>query len=287
MLSVIIVNFNGGAYIRRCLESLERNFTGVEHEVCVVDNASSDGSADEVATRFPHVTVVRNSENGGFSHGINAGLAHTRGDIVMWLNPDTEVLDAGIGNLLGVFEDDEAVGIVGPQIVSNDGKVQLSCRSWPTYRTALFNRYSLLTRLFPDNPHSREYLKSDWAHTSTREVDWVSGCCFLHRRQAADEIGGLDETFFMYCEDVDFCRRARSAGWTTVYSPAMRVLHHIAGSTRSVRRRMIIERHRSMWRYYRKHFGGRGLKGLAVAAGIGCRTMFKLLESAVSPTALP
>jgi N-acetylglucosaminyl-diphospho-decaprenol L-rhamnosyltransferase len=286
MLSVIIVNFNSGGLLVRCLDSLCQNLAMVDHEVCIVDNASTDGSAEEAA-RFSDVVLVQLPTNGGFSHGVNVGLARTRGEVVMWLNPDTELLDPGIGELVSRLDRDPRVGILGPQIVSPDGGVQLSCRSWPTYKTALFNRYSLLTRLFPDNPHSREYLELNWDHASAKEVDWVSGCCLVHRRRVAEEIGGLDEAFFMYCEDVDFCRRARSAGWLTLYEPAMRVLHHIAGSTRSERRRMIIERHRSMWRYYRKHFEDGVPRSVAVRAGIGGRATLKILGSLLSRRALP
>jgi GT2 family glycosyltransferase len=287
MLSVVIVNFNSGGLLVRCVESLDRNLSGLDHEVCVVDNASTDDSATTVAERFAKVEVVTTPENRGFSHGVNVGLARTRGEIVMWLNPDTELLDGGISEVVRSFEANARIGILGPQVVSADGTVQLSCRAWPGYKTALFNRYSLLTRLLPDNPHSREYLQADWDHRSAREVDWVSGCCLVHRRRVAEEIGGLDEAFFMYCEDVDFCRRARLAGWSTLYTPAMRVLHHIGGSSRKVRRRMIVERHRSMWRYYRKHFDDGRLTNAVVWAGIGSRAALKLLASLASQRALP
>ena len=287
MLSVIIVNFNAGIYLARCLESLRRNLAGVEHEVCVVDNASTDGSVEEVAGRFSSVRLVKCPENGGFSHGINVGLAHTHGDVVMWLNPDAELLDGGIAEVIRVLEERPSAGIVGPQIVSPDGTIQLSCRSWPSYKTALFNRYSLLTRLLPTNPYSREYLKADWDHSTEREVDWVSGCCLVHRRRVAMDLGGLDEGFFMYCEDVDFCRRASQAGWRVSYIPTMRVLHNIGGSTSTAKRRMIIERHRSMWRYYRKHFEGTRAKNAVVRVGIAGRAVLKILASLVAPRALP
>jgi GT2 family glycosyltransferase len=239
MLSIIIVNFNTRVLLRRCLESVERNLTNVEHEVCVVDNGSRDGSVDDLTSRFPRVVVDRRSENVGFARGVNAGLALTRGDLVMWLNPDAEILNGGVENLIRFFTENRAAGVVGPRILSPDGSVQLSCRSWPSYGTALFNRYSLLTRFFPNNPHSRGYLASDWDHTSTREVDWVSGCCLLHRRQVAAEIGGLDEAFFMYCEDVDFCRRARCAGWAVVYNPddSREASEHVAVLSQAPRRR--------------------------------------------------
>ena len=118
------------------------------------------------------------------------------------------------------------------------------------------------------NRYSRLYLYTDWGHTNLQEVDWVSGACLLHRREVVTDIGPLDERFFMYCEDVDFCLRARRRGWAVRYHPGARVLHHIAGSSRLRPFRMVVERHRSMWRYYAKHFQRNALKDLAVGAGI-------------------
>jgi N-acetylglucosaminyl-diphospho-decaprenol L-rhamnosyltransferase len=270
-LSVIVVSFNSAAFIERCLASVATFLGGVNHEVCVVDNASSDGSASLVREHFPRVRVIANPQNLGFAAGVNRGLGATQGRYVLWLNPDAELLDAGAGDLIGFLEKHPTVGILGPQLVDPSGEVQLSCRAFPSYRTALFHRHSLLTRWFPENPGSREYLLSDWDHRTAREVDWVSGACLLHHRRLLDEIGPLDERFFMYCEDVDFCLRARQAGWSVRYHPGARVLHHVGGSSRAGALRMVVARHRSMWRYYVKHFRRHPLKDAAVAAAVWSR----------------
>jgi N-acetylglucosaminyl-diphospho-decaprenol L-rhamnosyltransferase len=142
--------------------------------------------------------------------------------------------------------------VLGPKLLGTDGSIQLSCRRFPGFTTALFGRYSLGTRLFPWNPLSRRYLMTDFDHGSIAEVDWVSGACMILPRRALDAIGLMDEGYFMYSEDVDLCRRAHRAGYKVVYFPEVAVLHHIGGSTATAPARSIIERHRSMWRYYTK-----------------------------------
>lgn len=270
-LSVIVVSFNSAAFLERCLASVDAWLRGVDHHVCVVDNASSDGSAALVHRLFPRVEVIAKGENLGFAAGVNCGLRATEGRYVLWLNPDAELLDGGARDLIDYLGTHPGVGIVGPQLVDPSGEVQLSCRAFPSYRTALFHRYALITRLFPRNPGSRQYLLSDWDHRSAREVDWVSGACLLHRRSVLEDIGGLDERFFMYCEDVDFCLRARQAGWGVQYHPGMRVLHHLGGSSRPESVRLVVARHRSMWRYYAKHFRRHPLKDAVVAGAVWAR----------------
>jgi GT2 family glycosyltransferase len=254
------------------------NLTAVRHEVCVVDNASSDQSAAIVRQLYPQVTMISHQRNRGFSAGINTGLRNTRGRYVLWLNPDSELLNGGIAELLQYFSERPQVGIIGPQIINRDRSIQLSCRSFPSYSTALFHRYSLLTRLRPDNRYSQRYLHNGWDHGSAREVDWVSGACMLHRRTVSDQLSGLDEGYFLYAEDVDFCRRANQAGWQVHYHPALRVMHQIGGSSCQVPRRSIVERHRSMWHYYSKHFSRNLIKDALVGSGITARCLWQLMN---------
>jgi GT2 family glycosyltransferase len=260
-LSIIIVTYNSARHLPACLESISEQLKDVEYEVCVVDNASDDGAAALAeANANGRTRVVRNERNLGFSAAVNIGLRSTSGRYCMWLNPDTRVVGGDVSEVLRHFEEEPNVGIIGPQVLNADGSIQLSCRSFPSYSAALFNRYSLLTRLFPKNRFSRKYLHTDWNHQSIREVDWVSGACLLHRRSLLEDVGGLDELFFMYIEDIDFCLRANRAGWKVHYHPALRVLHHIAGSSRQVPFSMIVELHKSIWRYYTKHFRRNPLK---------------------------
>lgn len=252
-VSVLVVTHDSSRFLPRCLDSVARRTSGLSVETVVVDNSSADGSAGIAAGR-PGVQVIANPVNRGFAAAVNQGLAVTSGRYVFWLNPDAALVDDGLGALVEYLDAHPGVGIVGPRIHDPDGAVQRSARAFPSYDWAVGHRHSLFTRLVPNNPYSRRYLLADLDPSEARAVDWVSGAALLHRRTLVERIGGLDEAFFMYCEDVDFCLRARRAGWTTEYHPALVVEHEVAGSTRARSRAMLFERHRSLWRYYKKHF---------------------------------
>ncbi len=280
-LSVVIVNYNAGHHLTRALESLARHLADLPHEVIVVDNRSADGSVEAAARAAPGSIVLRNDRNVGFAAALNRGLAASRGRHLLWMNPDAMLLDRGLVDLVRYLDATPEVGIVGPQLVDPDGAVQLSCRAFPSYGAAIGHRYSLLTRLFPNNPYSRHYLRTDFDHRAIADVDWVSGACLLQRREVSDRIGPLDERFFMYCEDVDFCLRATEAGWKVRYHPGARVQHRIATSASRAARPMIVARHRSMWRYYLKHFRRHPLKDVVTAAGIFGRCGWLLVRDAL------
>lgn len=276
-LSIIIVNYNAGPFLSRNLSSIKKFLANLPHEVIVVDNASSDASVQLLKEHFPEVRLIENKRNLGFAAAVNQGIRQSIGEFVLWLNPDSELLDANLSQVIQYLRIHPQTGIAGIKILNSDHTLQLSCRSFPSHATAFFNRYSLLTRLFPSNPVSRQYLNSGWQHDEIRTVDWVSGACLLHRKKTAEEIGLLDETFFMYCEDVDFCLRAKKNGWKTVYHPAAAVLHHIAGSSKHAPRRMIVERHKSMWHYYLKHFPRNVFLDAATFCGIFMRCAWQVL----------
>lgn len=253
-LSYVIVSYNARAYLERCLTSIQRHPSeGVTSEVIVVDNASTDGSADAAALAAPHARVVRRRRNDGFAVAANEGLALAKGDVMLLVNPDAELLSEAAGPLVRYFAAHPAVGIVGVRLLDEDGGVQLSARSFPGYASAVFNRHSLATRLLPGNRFSRGYLLSDWDHDQERSVDWVSGAGMALSRRGWETFGGFDPGYFMYIEDVDLCRRARDADFDVVYLPDVVLRHAIGGSTRTATLRMIRARHASMWRYYRKH----------------------------------
>jgi GT2 family glycosyltransferase len=253
-LSVIIVSHNTRELLAECLRSLADPLAGVTYEVCVIDNASHDASVSLVEENFPSVRLIRRETNTGFAAAMNAGLAATTGEFVCWLNPDARLFDGSIAAILHLFAQNDRVGVIGPRIVNADQTLQFSCRAFPSFVTAFFGRNSVLSRWFPRNPISTRYLKSDWDHASTRKVDWVSGACLFHRRVVSDELSGVDERFFMYMEDLDFCLRATQIGWEIVYEPAFRVMHLVGGSSRHIPFRSAIALHRSIWRYYAKHF---------------------------------
>jgi hypothetical protein len=275
-LSVVVVSFNGKDYLRRCLASLLEHTKGVSFEAIVVDNASRDGSAQMVEDEFPQVALIRLPVNVGFAAGCNRGIERAAGDFVLLLNPDTELAQDAFSPMVAYCRENPSVGILGPRLLNSDGSLQLSCRHFPSHMTSLFNRQSILTRLFPKNRFSRRYLMTDWAHDRIEQVDWLAGACVMLRRDMLERIGGMDEGYFMYIEDVDLCYRAHQAGYDVVYFPQVAVTHHIGKSTETMPNRSIVQWHQSMWRYYRKHMRGNLPLDVATLLGIVARCAYQL-----------
>ena len=279
-VSAVIVTYNSHDEIGACLESFALHTSRDTCEVVVVDNCSTDGTAEFVETSFPWVRVVRSAKNAGLSAGFNAGVAASSGEYVAFINPDVRFEADVLSPLAAYLRTHRDVGVVAPKLLNDDGSLQLSCRTFPGYSTAMFNRYSLLTRLIPGNRWSRDYLMSDFDHASIRDVDWVSGAALKFPRRDFDQLGGWDAGFFLFNEDVDFCRRVHDAGYRVVYDPDVFV-HHTIGVSKAASARMIIERHRSIWRYYRKHLRRNPAIDAATAAGIAARCGALLVAGAV------
>lgn len=271
-LSVIIVNLNTRDLLHACLRSLVPALIAGDAEVIVVDNGSSDDSCTMVTTEFPQVRLIALRENRGFAVANNLGMREARGRYFLVLNSDTEIIGDALTQICDFMDAHPDVGALGPKLLNTDGTLQYSCRRFPSFRTALFHRYSLMTRLFPRNRFSSEYLMTDVGHDRTMDVDWVSGAALVVRREVFESLGGFDEGFFMYAEDVDWCYRIKQAGWRVVYLPEAQILHHIGQSTRLVPYAMTYQRHRSMWRFYRKHYSrGIVLVDVATFCGIALR----------------
>ena len=279
-VSAVIVTYNSRDEIGACLDSFSRYTSRDTCEVVVVDNCSSDGTAEFVESAYPWVRVVRSARNAGLSAGVNTGVAASSGEFVALINPDVRFEADVLSPLAAYLREHPDVGVVAPKLLNDDGTLQLSCRAFPGYSTVLFNRYSLLTRLMPGNRRSRDYLMSDFDHASIRDVDWVSGAALMFPRRVFDELGGWDEGFFLFNEDVDFCRRVHDAGYRVVYDPEAVVYHRI-GISEAASPRIIIERHKSIWRYYRKHLRRNVIVDAATAAGIAARCGVLLVLGAV------
>jgi N-acetylglucosaminyl-diphospho-decaprenol L-rhamnosyltransferase len=251
-LTVIIVSWNVRELLRRCLESLALPHGTLE--VIVVDNASSDGSPEMVRTDFPHVRLVRNDENHGFPAANNQGLGLSKGRTLLLLNPDTEVVGDGLATMVGYMDAHPEVGALGPQLCYADGSLQSSRRRFPSLSTALVES-TVMQEWWKDNAILRRYYMSDTPDDAIQPVDWVVGACLLVRRKAYEQAGALDEGFFMYSEEMDWCRRIKDAGWEIVYLPTATVIHHEGKSSEQV----VAERHirfqSSKVRYFRKHHG--------------------------------
>ena len=252
-LSTVIVNYKSRAALIECIGSLEVDTGGLAYETVVVDNESDNGTLATLERTFPKVRTIANPENVGFARAVNQGIEATTGEYVLIVNPDCFIERGSIAAMLGYLRSHPRTGVVGPRMVGRDGRLQYSARGFPDHLTFLFNRYSLLTRLFPRNPYSRRYLLSDWDHASVRAVDWLSGACLMVRRAAIEEVGPMDGAFFMFNEDVDWCRRMRAGGWDVVYVPEAMVRHDIGASRRKVPAKLVIERHRGMIHYFHKH----------------------------------
>lgn len=279
--STVIVNYKSRAALIECIGSLEVDTGGVAYETVVVDNESNDGAVAMLERTFPKVRTIANQENVGFARAVNQGIEATTGEFVLIVNPDCFIERGSIAAMLGYLRSHPRTGVVGPRMVGRDGRLQYSARGFPDHLTFMFNRYSFLTRLFPRNPYSRRYLLSDWDHASVRAVDWLSGACLMARRTAIDEVGPMDGAFFMFNEDVDWCRRMKTGGWDVVYVPEAVVRHDIGASRRKVPARIIIERHRGMIHYFHKHHPANPLVGFFTDTMIRLRGGLMLVANAL------
>ncbi|MBM4467019.1 MAG: glycosyltransferase family 2 protein, partial [Chloroflexi bacterium] len=254
-LSIVIVNWNVRDLLRICLHSIfQLPLSNFQREVIVVDNASSDGSVAMIEEEFPQVQLIANSENVGFTVGNNQGIAASRGRYILLLNPDTEIVGDALATMVEYMDEHPQVGALGPQLLNPNGSIQSSRRRFPTMTTA-FLESTILQQRFPDNAVLRRYYILDHPDDEIQEVDWVTGACLLARRKTVEEVGLLDEGFFMYSEELDWCRRAKERGWKVVYLPTARVIHHGAQSSEQVKSFQHIQFQRSKIRYFRKHHG--------------------------------
>ncbi len=255
-LSVVVVNFNAGEMLERCLSSLVAHLSAFDWEGVVVDNCSTDGSEERVARFAPRVRLVRNRENAGFGRGVNQGAAATTAPFVLLLNPDASLLPGAAEALCECLDRHPDCAVVGPGVVNEDGTIQGSARGDPDMLTGVFGRSTLLTRLFPTlAPARRNVVLSAELRDGedSIEVDWVSGACMLVRRDAFERVGGFDERFFLYWEDADLCRRLRAAGFRIRYRARAKVVHVVGRSSGSAAPLAIRAFHRSAYLYYATH----------------------------------
>lgn len=254
-LSVIIVTWNVKDLLLRTLARLPAACAPLTWETIVVDNASSDGSAQAVAAAFPGVHYLRNDTNFGYAKANNQGLALAQGEFLLLLNPDTEADAGSVSALVRFLQAHPVAGIVGPALVLSDGSPQpYGFGGNPTVAYLLRRNARRLLRRGPLH---------DWGARQASRVDWVSGACLLARRAVFTQIGGLDETMFMYFEDNDWCLRAWQAGWEVWREPAARVLH-IGGQSLKQNRRAPAAYYASLRIFYQRHYGPRDRLALAL-----------------------
>lgn len=278
-LAIIIVNYNTRDYLQNCLTSIYNSRGDFSFEVCVVDNASSDDSADMVRAKFPQVRLIESPVNGGFSYANNLGLraygfepvievnhivpASSRPSaapnlsdtprFLLLLNPDTVLPPEGLAMMMEFMDEHPEAAVAGPKLVLEDGSIDLACRrSFPTPQVALYRMLGL-SRLFPHHPRFGRYNLTYLDPDQVTEVDSVVGAFMLTRREAIQQAGLLDEAFFMYGEDLDWAYRFHQAGWKVYYNPAVTVLHVKRAASRHSRRAGR-EFYRAMRIFYHKHY---------------------------------
>ena len=264
-LSVVIVSWNVRELLERCLQSIVTEavpgpddgvflLEGWEIEILVVDNASSDGSSEMVHDQFPQVHLIVNGENRGFTAANNQGLVLSQRRYLLLLNPDTEIVCDALATMIGYKQPNAEARAQGPRLLHTDGSPQSSRRRFPTFSTALVES-TVVQEWWDDNRILRRYYMSDTADDAVQRVDWVVGACLLVRREAYEQVGSLDEGFFMYSEELDWCRRIKAAGWEVVYLPTATVIHHEGKSSEQVVPARHIHFQSSKVRYFRKHHG--------------------------------
>ncbi len=293
-LGIVILNYNTRELLLDCLRSVLDNQGDFSCQVCVVDNASADGSADMVARSFPQVHLIHSPVNGGFSCGNNLGLRAfgfqdpaqpvaqpyarlprrhlERPTYVLLLNPDTVVPPGALSGLLSFMEEHPAAGVVGPKLLLLDGSLDLACRrGFPTPEVSLWRMIGL-SKLFPHSPRFGRYNMTFLDPDRVAEVDAVVGACMLLRAAAIEQVGLLDESFFMYGEDLDWAKRIKDVGWKVYYNPQV-IVHHVKRAASRHSARAQIEFNRAMRIFYTKHYqeGTPWWLDKFVMAGIGLR----------------
>ena len=278
--AVIIVSFNSGACLARSLASIAAHAPGAR--VVVIDNRSTDGSTRHPTLQDPRVELHVNQHNVGFARGVNQGLATVSTEYVLILNPDCYLRSGVVETLEDELARHPECTIAGPQILNDDGSVQGSARGDPTIFTGLFGRSTLLTRLFPRSRLARQNVRTDADQVTRGEsfaVDWVSGACFMARRETLAAVGGFDERYFLYWEDADLCRRLRNAGHTMRYVPSATVVHSGGVSSRGARTLATQAFHESAYTYYATHVARSPIARAVARVLLTLRCRWKLMAS--------
>ena len=247
-VSVVVVSYNAREHLERCLSSV----ADAPYEVIVVDNASSDGSRELVRERFASARLVELEENVGFGAANNEGMAVAGGRYFLLLNSDAWPVGDGIERLVGVAEREPRAGAVGPRLLNPDGSLQRSVRGFPTV-WRLATEYLFLRKLAPSSAFANAFYGAGFDHSTERDAEFLMGAVLLLRREAVEEVGGFDPSFFLFSEETDLCYRLHRAGWRVVFTPEAEFVHVGGASTRPVWGRMYREQLRSHLRFLAKH----------------------------------
>lgn len=256
-ISVIIVSYNTEKLLEDCLSSLFKHTQNVETEVVVVDNASSDGSVKMIKKKFPKVKLIESQENNGFAAGNNLGLKVANGDYLLLLNSDTRFVEDSLFKMVEYMDQNPKVGISSCQLIYEDNDIQPSGGFFPNlWRVFVWMFFlddlpiiSQFVRSF--HPHSPKFYTNDNWYKFPHLQDWVTGAFFLMRKEVAKELGPLDENFFMYVEEMEYCYRARKLGWQVSYTPVTKIIH--LGGRSSTQKKALVGEYKGLKYFYTKH----------------------------------
>ncbi len=255
-VSIVTVSWNTRDVLRDCLRSIYSQSGKVKYEVIIVDNASSDGSVEMIKVEFPWVQLIANAKNRGFAAANNQGIALATGRYLLLLNSDTIVCDNAIEKTVKYADQNPETAVVGCQVWESRDRIQNTCFRFPSVLN-VFLYGTGLARVFKYNLFFGRERILWWRRDSDREVDVVSGMFMLVRREAIDEVGVMDEAYFVYCEETDWCYRFAKAGWKVVFWPGAKIIHVDEGShsTKQVALKMFVQQKKSMLIFFKKHYG--------------------------------
>jgi GT2 family glycosyltransferase len=253
-ISIIIVSWNCRQMLAGCIKSLQAQMSADDAEIIVVDNASTDGTAQMIREEFPQVCLIASSSNLGFAEGNNRGLKVSKGRYLCLINPDVVVGEDCISRMLAFLKQHSDIGMLGPQIIGADGLVQRSCMRTPS----LWNQFCRAAALDVLVKRSRlfgGYLMTDFRHDEVRDVDILNGCFWMVTREALDEVGWLDSRFWLYGDDVDWCRRFHDVAWRVVFFPQAQAVHYGGESSKQAPLFCYLQMQRADLQYWRKYHG--------------------------------
>jgi GT2 family glycosyltransferase len=250
-ISIIIVSWNAKKYLAECLDSIYRSLPN-DTEIIVVDNASSDGSPDAVRDAFPGVHLVLNDDNYGFAKANNIGIQASTGEYIFFINSDVVVKAGCFGKMISYMDNHLDIGVLGPKIIGPNGEVQRSCMGFPSLWNS-FSRALALDTIFLGMKLFGGHLMTYWPHNDIRPVDVINGCFWMVRRKALQATGPLDERFFIYGEDIDWCKRFHDKGWEVVFYPEAEAIHYGGASSANAPLKFFIEMQRADYQYWEKH----------------------------------
>jgi GT2 family glycosyltransferase len=253
LLSIAIVNWNTTYFLATCLRSIKENPPGFDYEVVVVDNSSNDFDEARMRADFPEVVFIANERNEGYARGNNQAIATAKGEFVLLLNPDTEIHAGALDALVSFMQNHPHAGAAGCKLIRPNGEVERSCRSFPGPKAIAYEVLGL-SKLFPKSAKFAAYRMTYFDYSRATEVDQPMGSCLILSKKAIEDVGLLDDDFPIFFNEVDWLLRAKQKGWRVYFTPDAVVTHHGGASTHQVRNKMVQESHKSLIKFYEKHY---------------------------------